>query len=231
MNTKNIYQSIYRIKSGLLPLVLLLSVLVISCNQDVTGSADEAVTSAQITTLANLDNTQCQPGFISVDGLAPCTPCPAGKYQDEAGKTFCKDAEPGTFVSLPGAIAASKCPLGRYQNEAGQTSCYSCSLGTYQDETGQTSCKLAEPGSFVATEDAVQAALCPIGTFSDVFGAAECTPCAIGETTDGPGATACILVANDPATKADCMKGGWEAFGFKNQGQCVRFIETGKDSR
>ncbi len=35
----------------------------------------------------------------------------------------------------------------------------------------------------------------------------------------------------DPAGKDACKKGGWEAFGFKNQGQCVRFIETGKDSR
>lgn len=37
--------------------------------------------------------------------------------------------------------------------------------------------------------------------------------------------------ANDPTRKSDCMKGGWQAFGFKNQGQCVRFVETGKDSR
>ena len=35
----------------------------------------------------------------------------------------------------------------------------------------------------------------------------------------------------DPATKEECKKGGWEDFGFKNQGQCVRFVETGKDSR
>jgi hypothetical protein len=35
----------------------------------------------------------------------------------------------------------------------------------------------------------------------------------------------------DPVTKDDCKKGGWEAFGFRNQGQCIRFIETGKDSR
>lgn len=31
--------------------------------------------------------------------------------------------------------------------------------------------------------------------------------------------------------KSACMKGGWEQMGFKNQGQCVRFVETGKDSR
>ena len=35
----------------------------------------------------------------------------------------------------------------------------------------------------------------------------------------------------DPTSKSDCLKGGWAAFGFKNQGQCVRFVETGKDSR
>lgn len=35
----------------------------------------------------------------------------------------------------------------------------------------------------------------------------------------------------NPATKDDCKKDGWKAFGFENQGQCVRFVETGKDSR
>jgi hypothetical protein len=35
----------------------------------------------------------------------------------------------------------------------------------------------------------------------------------------------------DPATADDCKKGGWAAFGFRNQGQCVSFVETGNDSR
>ena len=39
------------------------------------------------------------------------------------------------------------------------------------------------------------------------------------------------IPAAGPVTKDDCKKGGWEEFGFRNQGQCVRFIETGKDSR
>lgn len=34
-----------------------------------------------------------------------------------------------------------------------------------------------------------------------------------------------------PETADDCKKGGWMDYGFKNQGQCVRFVETGKDSR
>jgi hypothetical protein len=35
----------------------------------------------------------------------------------------------------------------------------------------------------------------------------------------------------DPTTKADCTRGGWQTFGFRNQGQCIRFVNTGKDSR
>lgn len=35
----------------------------------------------------------------------------------------------------------------------------------------------------------------------------------------------------DPTTRRDCKKGGYERYGFKNQGQCIRFVSTGKDSR
>lgn len=35
----------------------------------------------------------------------------------------------------------------------------------------------------------------------------------------------------DPTEKNQCKKGGWEEFGFKNQGQCIRFVNTGQDSR
>jgi hypothetical protein len=34
-----------------------------------------------------------------------------------------------------------------------------------------------------------------------------------------------------PPNKDECKNGDWEALGFKNQGQCVRWVETGKDSR
>jgi hypothetical protein len=35
----------------------------------------------------------------------------------------------------------------------------------------------------------------------------------------------------DPVTKDDCKDGGWMTYGFRNQGQCVDFVETGNDSR
>lgn len=222
--------SIYHSKFGPLSVVLIM-LLFVSCNQDVTGSDDNsAIKSAQVTTAANVE-TPCDPGFFSATGNTPCEPapvgryvpeagateaiaCPVGTYQDETGQAECKLAQPGTFVSIEGAASAELCPLG-----------------TYQDLAGQTSCKPAEPGSFVDFKGAASSSLCPIGTFSDAAGAAECTACAEGETTDGAGATFCIVIANDPSTKNDCKNGGWDEYGFKNQGQCIRFVNTGKDSR
>ena len=37
--------------------------------------------------------------------------------------------------------------------------------------------------------------------------------------------------AADPQNKDQCKDGGWESYGFANQGQCVRYVQTGKDSR
>lgn len=35
----------------------------------------------------------------------------------------------------------------------------------------------------------------------------------------------------DPTTVDDCKNGGWAAYGFSNQGRCIQFVNTGKDSR
>jgi Spy/CpxP family protein refolding chaperone len=37
--------------------------------------------------------------------------------------------------------------------------------------------------------------------------------------------------SDDPGSKSDCMRGGWADYGFRNQGQCIRFVNTGQDSR
>ena len=34
-----------------------------------------------------------------------------------------------------------------------------------------------------------------------------------------------------PEAKDECKDGGWAGFGFRNQGQCIRFVNTGQDSR
>jgi hypothetical protein len=40
-----------------------------------------------------------------------------------------------------------------------------------------------------------------------------------------------VDLPENPTTKDDCKDGGWVAYGFRNQGQCVRFVETGYDDR
>ena len=37
-----------------------------------------------------------------------------------------------------------------------------------------------------------------------------------------------FTVGPKPTGKADCKNGGWEAFGFRNQGECIRFVNAGK---
>lgn len=72
----------------------------------------------------------------------------------------------------------------------------------------------ADVGAYAAT----------VGGYSWVIsGTDDANPFTTWTTVDVPG---CY-----PTTQDECKKGGWENYGFKNQGQCVRFIETGKDSR
>lgn len=39
------------------------------------------------------------------------------------------------------------------------------------------------------------------------------------------------IAVEQPETKADCKQGGFADYGFRNQGQCIRYVNTGKDSR
>lgn len=34
-----------------------------------------------------------------------------------------------------------------------------------------------------------------------------------------------------PETKNDCKRGSWADYHFRNQGQCIRYVNTGEDSR
>ena len=34
-----------------------------------------------------------------------------------------------------------------------------------------------------------------------------------------------------PTSKDECKHGGWVAFGFKNQGQCIAFVNRGHKPR
>lgn len=50
-----------------------------------------------------------------------------------------------------------------------------------------------------------------------------------GDLSDWPFTGA--IEFNEKTTKDDCKKGGWSDLGFKNQGKCIQYVNTGKDSR
>ena len=52
-----------------------------------------------------------------------------------------------------------------------------------------------------------------------------------GDENEDSGVTGDDEEQNDPETADDCRQGGWQEFGFKNQGQCIQFVNTGRDNR
>jgi hypothetical protein len=45
--------------------------------------------------------------------------------------------------------------------------------------------------------------------------------------TDGIAAGDIAVHDAEPLSKDQCKNGGWAQFGFKNQGQCVAFVQRG----
>jgi hypothetical protein len=67
-------------------------------------------------------------------------------------------------------------------------------------------------------------------TFSG-FQFTGCNPtCNYSENPAGVMFGGTLIVAN-PTMKGECKHRGWMQYGFRNQGQCVRFVQTGKDDR
>jgi hypothetical protein len=74
----------------------------------------------------------------------------------------------------------------------------------------------------------------PNGTDGDGDGVPDSTdnctaisnPSQLDSDGDGLG-DACDFRPNGPTSKEQCKHGGWQQFGFKNQGQCIAFVNHG----
>ncbi len=81
-----------------------------------------------------------------------CVSCTGNQYQDEEGKTDCKNCNPGFVTDSNRACktcaagtywnsgSCQNCGAGTYSNSANVTSCSNCPSGQYQPSAGQTSC-------------------------------------------------------------------------------------------
>jgi hypothetical protein len=67
-----------------------------------------------------------------------------------------------------------------------------------------------------------------IGYFSTVYRYDGETGAFINSYGSGRRGTLGLTFTPFPTSKDQCKKDGWRAFGFKNQGQCIKFVNTGE---
>merc|ERR1711871_1939329 len=90
----------------------------------------------------------CGAGWYSAESdSANCTKCEEGKYQLQAGKTYCESkvpCNPGERVanaSSFGLARCEQCGAGWYSAESGSANCTECEEGKYQLQEGKTHCE------------------------------------------------------------------------------------------
>ncbi|KAL3925719.1 MAG: hypothetical protein SGPRY_003584 [Prymnesium sp.] len=178
----------------------------------------------------------CSPGtYSNVTRQRVCSPCEAGTFQDEEGKTACKACERGSFCKggtappLPcesgtfsGATDLSKksqcslCPPGS-RCSTGSTTPTPCAPGTVQPEPGRAECEPCPGGSFRVDSNGTSCEECPRGSYcpegaSNPIGCESGAGIAFAETRAprSRGPEACVCEAgyyNTSATCAVCPSG------------------------
>ena len=78
---------------------------------------------------------QCEPGYYSATGSAPCVSCPAGQFSSLNGSTTCGVCASNRY-SHGGSSACTSCPYG-YVAAPGSSQCLaSCPAGQYPSTAG-----------------------------------------------------------------------------------------------
>eukprot|EP00937_MAST-01D_sp_MAST-1D-sp2_P002392 g2392.t1 len=156
------------------------------------------------TRLRNRVCEKCEAGRYSASENAPnCTACPGGRYQQEAGKTFCNaEAQciPGDFVLDAGNrthdSTCAPCPPNTFSAATHSRSCASCATQACDAEGGILTvgcggssagvCIQCYPGRFV-NRTARRCQPCPRDTYQDVANQTLCKPCESGKRCDNVG--------------------------------------------
>lgn len=122
----------------------------------------------------------CPPGSKSPEN------CPPGSYQDEVGRTMCKDCPEGYYCyTNTSDYSAFECPKGHFcPVNTTRPLKHPCWPGTYNPTKGlsnQTACLLCDAGSYcqgfgneVPTDFCTEGYYCPLGTVNVTL------PCPVG---------------------------------------------------
>ena len=118
----------------------------------------------------------CPPGSIQTGSYLglPCSQCPVGTFQNEAGQSTCVSCALGQFQSQPGATTCTQCSGGSFQNSSGSSACILCGQGTFQDNSASSACSQ-----------------CPLNTVQQQQGGKTCSPCGNSFYTQTTGQTVC----------------------------------------
>jgi len=144
------------------------------------------------------------------------------------------DPGPGVAVQMPSVDEDSRGNLGLTWMESSSSEYLSMWIGTL-DTAGNFAASVAAPGGgFFRVSDRIGDYSTTVLDPSDgrTFWSAN-------EYIEDDGAsdiwrthitsfTAPVPASLGPTTKHECKKNGWKSFGFKNQGQCIQFVNTGK---
>ncbi|GKT35455.1 uncharacterized protein PTSG_02037, partial [Aduncisulcus paluster] len=132
--------------------------------------------------------------------------CPAGSYDDPAGKESCTY---GTYGALEGAgssLDCEQCPIGHKCNTLNMTDPIECLQGTYQDSLGEQSCLECPAGSYCPDDGMSEHYLCPAGEYSSA-GATSCSTCDKGHYCPLDGTTSTEHTANKCPAGYLCVDG------------------------
>ena len=153
--------------------------------------------------------------FHASDGASHCSPCDAGKYdEDGLANTECiacdngheTQTADGTQVNS-GATDCEICPIGNNDFDSdSSTACVPCEAGKFAITTGKTSCDVCEPGyntidgnGDVVDSGAEACIMCEIGSYS-TDPIVECIKCSRETYQDEEGKTSCKVCDNGHET-------------------------------
>ena len=120
-----------------------------------------------------------------------CIPCLPGTFQDNPGKTQCKECPAGSVQKKLGQKECKLCPTGTMQDRKGKTHCIDCPEGRYQNLEGQAQCKQCDVGTYNNEQRAITCELCPAGTYQHNMGQTHCDKCSEGTYQNELGKTGC----------------------------------------